>query len=66
MLGESPLDSLFVIAEDGGGMIVVSFACWYAAGLLLRDGRVPSPLWRAAVRRRGTEAFRPAQAGLRG
>jgi len=36
------LDELFTIAEDGGEMVVVSIACAYAVGLLLRGG-VPIP-----------------------
>jgi hypothetical protein len=51
IVGDNRLGDLFVIAEDGGEMLVVSVACAYAAGLLLRGGRTPAPRWRAALAR---------------
>lgn len=47
IVGDNGLGALFVIAEDGGEMLVVSVACAYAASLFLRGGAAAAPLWRA-------------------
>jgi hypothetical protein len=47
IVGDNRVGDLFVIAEDGGEMLVISVACVYAAGLLMRGGRAAGPVWRA-------------------